>query len=258
MKKSIGKITAALILSGLGLAGGSAFAAEFEVLDRFSVDGYTVLRGSAAITGGSFAVGGSTFAVQYGKVGIGTTGPAYGLEVIHTAGVHLSTTATAGYGLYLNSEANVGIGTTNPVANLDVNGGIKVGTVTASCTSAIAGTLRWYDGHVSVCNGSSWRQLDNQPPPTVTGITPASGLYTLQTPITITGTGFSPGLELSIGGTPLATYVLTSALQITAVAPSGTVGAKDVKITNPDGQYITGSFTYNPLPTITGLNPAAG
>ena len=113
--------------------GTPAYAAEFEVLDRFSVDGYSVLRGSADISGGSFAVGGSTLAVKYGKVGIGTTGPAYGLEVIHTAGVHLSTTATAGYGLYLNSEANVGIGTTNPVANLDVNGGIKVVLLELQC-----------------------------------------------------------------------------------------------------------------------------
>ena len=52
-------------------------AAEFEVLDRFSVDGYTVLRGSADIPGGSFTVGGSAFTVKNGSVGVGTTAPAY-------------------------------------------------------------------------------------------------------------------------------------------------------------------------------------
>ncbi len=60
-------------LSGLGLAGGAAFAAEFEVLDRLSVDGYSVLRGSADISGSGFSVGGSTFVVKAGNVGIGTT-----------------------------------------------------------------------------------------------------------------------------------------------------------------------------------------
>ncbi len=55
--------------------GWALFAAEFEVLDRFSVDGYTVFRGSADIPGGSFAVGVSTFVVKDGKVGIGTTNP---------------------------------------------------------------------------------------------------------------------------------------------------------------------------------------
>ena len=56
-------------------------AAEFEVLDRFSVDGYSVFRGSADISGGSFAVGGSTFVVKNGNVGIGTTGPGDKLEI---------------------------------------------------------------------------------------------------------------------------------------------------------------------------------
>ena len=51
-------------------------AVEFEILDKFSVDGYAVLRGSADIPGGSFAVGVSTFVVRGGDVGIGTVNPA--------------------------------------------------------------------------------------------------------------------------------------------------------------------------------------
>ena len=61
--------------------GAASRAAEFEVLDRFSVDGYSVLRGSADITGGSFTVGVSSFAVQYGRVGIGTANPGAKLHV---------------------------------------------------------------------------------------------------------------------------------------------------------------------------------
>ena len=364
------KLISALLIPLLG--GAWIHAAEFEVLDRLSVDGYTVLRGSADIPGGSFTVGGSTFMVRDGKVGIGTTGQGYGLEVIHTAGIHLSTTAAAGYGLYLNnvanigigtaapeytlhvlggngngtiaqfsrageqsvqmwagngtysgilstghlaflsggsftpkmvlqdtgsvgigtatpggrlevvgsgsvaplivstgtaaasevmrvnSSGNVGIGTTNPAANLDVAGEIKVGYSASACTLNIAGTLRWYDGHISVCNGSNWRQLDNQPPPTIASIIPASGIVTGGTAITITGTGFSPGLELSIGGALATSVVLTGTTQITATAPAGSAGTRDVKITNPDGQYIIGAFTYNPLPTIVGVSPASG
>ena len=63
------------------LGGAVIYAAEFEVVDKFSVDGYSVLRGSADIPGGGFAVGGSTFAVKDGKVGIGTASPAYQLDV---------------------------------------------------------------------------------------------------------------------------------------------------------------------------------
>ena len=87
-------------------------AAEFEVLDRFSVDGYAVLRGSADIPGGSFTVGASTFIVKAGNVGIGTMAPASPLQVtgsgdpaINTAALtvglaaHLPNTATRQYGI---------------------------------------------------------------------------------------------------------------------------------------------------------------
>ena len=82
IKKEIRKSAAVLILSGLNLAGGLSFAAEFEVLDRFSVDGYTVIKGSADIPGGSFTVGGSAVVVKGGNVGIGTTAPGAALQVV--------------------------------------------------------------------------------------------------------------------------------------------------------------------------------
>ena len=63
------------------LGGAPLRAAEFEVLDRFSVDGYTVLKGSADIPGGSFTVGGSTLVVKNGNVGIGTASPGTALHV---------------------------------------------------------------------------------------------------------------------------------------------------------------------------------
>ena len=232
--------------------GPGAHAAEFEVVDRFSVDGYAVLRGSADIPGGGFAVGLSSFTVQYGKVGIGTAAPASKL--------HISSGTLTIDGDTPNSiivSGNVGIGTTNPAANLDVAGGIKVSSVT-SCSFNTAGTLRWYDGHISVCNGAAWRQLDNQAPPTITSVNPPSGLYTLTTAVTITGTGFNQGLEVLVDGVTATNITAVSATQITATAPAGSIGTKVLKITNPDGQYVTGNFTYNPLPTVTGITPTSG
>ena len=254
-------MAAVLVLSGLGLAGGRSFAAEFEILDRFSVDGYTVLRGSADIPGGSLAVGGSTFAVKGGKVGIGTTSPGGKLSVVPAASDNYSLFISSQNGttgnLVVANSGNVGVGTTNPLANFDVAGGIKLSSFT-SCASETAGTLRWYDGHISVCNGSAWRQLDNQPPPTITLIDPPSGLLTLQTAITIDGTGFTAGPEILIDGVTATNISVVSTTRITATTPAGTVGQKVVKITNPDGQYITGAFTYNALPVITTLSPNFG
>ena len=350
-----GKILLSVLLCPL-IAGASVRAAEFEVLDRFSVDGYSVLRGSADIPGGSFAVGGTTFVVKGGNVGIGTTGPGAKLDVQgnitgtqsgnslyfplnalnvdftdaggSAAGLafgvggmsnrkgalvyerkgswgigdfHFLQNTEAGSGalptlsqavLTIRSNGKVGIGTTGPGASfhvvstdtvstafkvqtgsipgtaveistsgdLNVAGGIKAGTVTASCSSAIAGTIRWTNGHLSVCNGSDWRQLDNQPPPVVLSINPASGIIFGATAITLGGSGFTATPEVNIGGNLATGVTWVASSQITATTPASTTGtgAKVVTITNPDGQYCTTSFTYNPLPTIETVSPAAG
>ncbi len=75
-----GKLLLLALLASL-LRVPASYAAEFEVLDRLSVDGYTVLRGSADIPGGGFSVGGSTLMVKAGNVGIGTAGPFSILDV---------------------------------------------------------------------------------------------------------------------------------------------------------------------------------
>ena len=275
------------------------YAAEFEVLDRFSVDGYSEFRGTVAVPGGGLAVGGSSFVVQGGKVGVGTSDPGAKLHisggdantasfkvegsshVIFNAGnvgvgtpgpgarldvrgadtqaYNLTVGTSTAYSMVVSTTGNVGIGTTNPVANLDVAGGIKVSSVT-SCTSDTAGTLRWYDGHMSVCNGTDWRQLDNQAPPTITTISPDNGPVSGGTAITITGTGFVPGPEILIDGRAATVIAVVSVTQITATAPASLTdtGSKAVKITNPDGQNVTGGFTYNALPTHTSITPNYG
>lgn len=71
------------------LGGPAIHAAELEVLDRFSVNGYAVLRGSADISGSGFTVGGSTFVVKNGNVGIGTSSPAANLDVSGTGSIKI-------------------------------------------------------------------------------------------------------------------------------------------------------------------------
>ena len=240
------------------LPGGPALrAAEFEVLDRFSVDGYTVLRGSADITSGSFAVGGSTFAVKSGKIGIGTAAPEALLHISSANAASDQDFVKVTTGTAAGSEVFVLKGN----GDLSVAGQIKVGnTAAAVCASNTAGTLRWYDGHISVCNGSAWRQLDNQAPPTISALSPDNGPVSGGTPITITGTGFVPGPEILIDGRTVTDIVVVSVTQITANAPASVTGtgAKAVKLTNPDGQNIAGSFTYNPLPTLSPVSPNNG
>ena len=97
------------------LTGGAlTYAAEFEVLDRFSVDGYSVLKGSADIPGGSFTVGGSTLVVKGGNVGIGTAAPAGKLHLYVQED-------TASPVLYIKRGNNSGGGLGNPEIGIDVS-----------------------------------------------------------------------------------------------------------------------------------------
>ncbi len=149
-------------------------------------------------------------------------------------------------GNVLIKNGNVGVGTAVPVVKLDVNGEIKLGSSAMECVVTIAGTLRWYDGHISVCTGTLWRQLDNPPPPLIGSITPAFGPEA--TVITINGTGFAPGLQVKIGDVVATNVTCVSTTQIIATVPaSATSGAKDVTITNFDtGAAVKANgFTYS-------------
>jgi hypothetical protein len=81
--------------------------------------------------------------------------------------------------------------------------------------------------------------------PTVKSISPNSGPLTGGITVTIFGTGFQSGVTVSIGGIPA---IITSGTpnSITTTTPSGSSGAKNVVVTNPDTQTGTLNlgFTY--------------
>ncbi|MBI2550207.1 IPT/TIG domain-containing protein [Candidatus Woesearchaeota archaeon] len=103
------------------------------------------------------------------------------------------------------------------------------------------------------------------PPPSITSITPNSGSTVGGTPITITGDYFQSGLSVTIG-TSVATDVVVSpdgknGKTITATTSSSlTAGAKDVTVTNPDGQFsiLPSAFTYVFPPSVTSITPNSG
>ena len=100
------------------------------------------------------------------------------------------------------------------------------------------------------------------PPPIVTSLNPNSGITTGGTPITIYGAYFVSGATATIDGNPCTDVAFVNSGALTAKTPSGSLGAKDVVVTNPDTQFGTLALGYTYFstkgPTITSIVPSSG
>jgi hypothetical protein len=82
--------------------------------------------------------------------------------------------------------------------------------------------------------------------PTVSGVSPTSGLVSGGTSITITGTNFSSRATVTVGGISCTSVSIVSSSSITCITPARGAGAKDVLVTNSDtGSAVkVNGFTY--------------
>ena len=84
--------------------------------------------------------------------------------------------------------------------------------------------------------------------PTVASITPNTGLFSAETPVTMVGDNFvsTPFIvSVKIGGADCTSIVVVDNNNITAVTPTGTAGAQDVVVTTVSGAgTLAGGFTY--------------
>lgn len=101
------------------------------------------------------------------------------------------------------------------------------------------------------------------PPPTLTSVTPAAGLSTGGTNVTLAGKHLVSGATVSFGGAAASNVVVAAdGLSLTATTAAHASGVVDVTLVNPDGQMVTltGGFTYTPAPapTVSAIAPANG
>jgi len=81
---------------------------------------------------------------------------------------------------------------------------------------------------------------------TIGSIAPNSGSAAGGTSIVISGTGFTEGATVRIGGVPATSVQVVSSSRISAVTANHLSGSVDVVVTNADGRSATllGGFTY--------------
>jgi hypothetical protein len=96
--------------------------------------------------------------------------------------------------------------------------------------------------------------------PSITSLSPSSGINSGGTSVTITGTNFTGVDEVQFGGVEATSFTVNSSTTITAVTPGGS-GGVDVQVFSPNGvsQYSSADiYTYVSPVTVTGLSPSQG
>ncbi len=121
---------------------------------------------------------------------------------------------------------------------------------------------------VQTATGSAYAQMTALAPATITSITPAFGDASGGTQVVVQGSGFgdpysSPLVTaVKFGGVAATSFTIQNDNFMSVTVPAGTAGTVvDVEITRTVGDTVTlqSSFTYlAPLPTVTGISPAAG
>ena len=91
--------------------------------------------------------------------------------------------------------------------------------------------------------------------PTISSVTPRGGSISSATTFTITGTNFNSPTVTIDGITAAFTAPAPTGTTLTVFSPNphSTPGTVVVVVKNPDGQNVTGGFTYRPDPTVTSV-----
>ena len=174
------------------------------------------------------------------------TGPASGGTAVTIAGAGFQSGATVTIGV--NACTSVTI-VTSTITCTTPAGTVGAADITVTNPGALSGTLS---------SGFTYAGA----PPSISGLSPASGPVAGGTTIVISGHDFVPGATVTIGGNTVAdAVVFNGGKTISGTTPSGTAGAVNVVVQNPDGQSSAGArFTYSGASdvTIATIAPVSG
>ena len=134
---------------------------------------------------------------------------------------------------------SVGIGTIAPLTKLDVRGSLLVGDGAETCSSTIAGAIRYNGGNLQFCNGT--------PPWTTLGLA-GTGISSLTGDVTATGPGAA------------ATTIAANAITTGKIANTAVTYAKIQDVANGKilGRSTSGAGSVEELSIGTGLSLTSG
>lgn len=99
--------------------------------------------------------------------------------------------------------------------------------------------------------------------PSLTAVSPPTGLVAGGTFVTVSGAGFLPGATVDFMGMPATSVTVVDGTTLTCITPSGPAGPADVTMTNPGGGTgtLTAGFTWTATtlePSISLVSPNVG
>jgi RHS repeat-associated protein len=172
-------------------------------------------------------------------------GPMSGGASVTITGTNLHTAMAVSFGGTPATTFTISKGQLTAIAPAHAAGTVDVQVTTASGTTALTDADKYTYA---------------LPVPTVSGVSPNTGLTHGGQVVTITGTDLTGATRVSFGGTPAATFTVTSATQLTATAPPEAAGTVDVTVTTPGGSsapLTVDQFTYSvPVPVVSSVNPS--
>jgi len=135
-------------------------------------------------------------------------------------------------------------------------------TLTATFTISGAATLSVRNVTVTTAGGTSNAVTFTVAAPTVTGVSPNTGVRGTSVPVTITGTGLgaATGVTVSGSGVSFSNFTVANATTVTAtftVTATAGLTARTVTVQTPSGNAsLTGAFTVV-APTLSAISPTS-
>ena len=160
-------------------------------------------------------------------------------------------------GSNFTGASSVGFGST--AASFRVTGPTTITATSPPGTGTVYVTVTTPGGTSAAASADRFTFVT--PPPTVSSLSPDTGLAAGGTVVTITGSNLTGASSVDFGATPAASFRVTGSTHITATSPAGT-GTVNVTVKTPGGTSAVASddqFTYQaPSPTVYSVSPSQG
>lgn len=154
----------------------------------------------------------SPFGNEYLGAGTSASSPVAGAKVVSTFPTHLPVKAGQLIGLEIGGNAGFLFGTSSSVTSMVLEPAPFDG-------ESAAPSAAWGTGHYLFPFNA-----DVLPPPSIAGISPAGGLFTSGTEVTISGANFAEVESVTFGGEPV-NFIVDSESKLTASVPPASMPA---------------------------------